>query len=140
MKELNIVKGFIENRGKFLLLRKIKDEIPEHYNAWEVPCGKIEENEDPRTALLREIFQETGLNCKILKELPSWQTEKNEIKINCKVFLLTTTSYNIKLSKEHNKYWWATITGVKNSKDKFIFKEKLMEYLELITNKKPTDL
>jgi 8-oxo-dGTP pyrophosphatase MutT (NUDIX family) len=37
---------------------------------WDLPKGKIEKNESPRQAALREVFEEVGLNCTIKSSLP----------------------------------------------------------------------
>lgn len=35
---------------------------------WTFPKGHIEKNEDPKTAALREVLEETGVECKIIDE------------------------------------------------------------------------
>ncbi|XP_008227286.1 PREDICTED: nudix hydrolase 26, chloroplastic [Prunus mume] len=42
-------------------------------NAWQMPQGGIDEAEDPRTAAMRELREETGVNsAEILAEVPYW--------------------------------------------------------------------
>ncbi|MFS0823192.1 (deoxy)nucleoside triphosphate pyrophosphohydrolase [Bacillus sp. 1P02SD] len=63
MKKLvKVVAAIIENEEDKVLcaLRSPKMSIP---NRWEFPGGKVEENEDIYTALVREIYEELG--CKI---------------------------------------------------------------------------
>lgn len=38
---------------------------------WSLPKGKIEDNELPQLAAIRELKEETGLNCKLLQPLPN---------------------------------------------------------------------
>jgi 8-oxo-dGTP diphosphatase len=35
---------------------------------WTFPKGHIEENEDPKTAAIREVLEETGVECRIIDE------------------------------------------------------------------------
>ena len=40
--------------------------------SWEIPGGKIDENETPQEAAIRECFEETGIRCRHLKPLLSY--------------------------------------------------------------------
>ncbi len=53
-----IISCFLEHDGKILLLLR-QDHKPQG-NTWGVPAGKVEDNESPLEALLREIDEETG--------------------------------------------------------------------------------
>jgi len=54
-----VVSCFVELTGKILLLHR-QDHKP-HGNLWGVPAGKVDRGEDLKTALVREVKQETGL-------------------------------------------------------------------------------
>ncbi|HEX4079991.1 MAG TPA: NUDIX hydrolase [Rhizomicrobium sp.] len=50
-------------QGQVLLIRRTK---PPWQNEWSLPGGKVEYGESLRTALLREVVEETGLHVEIL--------------------------------------------------------------------------
>jgi 8-oxo-dGTP pyrophosphatase MutT (NUDIX family)/predicted transcriptional regulator YdeE len=50
---------FIEAEGKILYLTRAPSRPGP--NIWGVPAGKIESGEDPRTAAIREVFEEAGI-------------------------------------------------------------------------------
>jgi 8-oxo-dGTP pyrophosphatase MutT (NUDIX family) len=52
-----------DNEGRILLLRE-KD------GSWEFPGGGLEHGENPRTALTREVSEETGLNVDWMSDQP----------------------------------------------------------------------
>ncbi|XP_073158585.1 nudix hydrolase 26, chloroplastic-like [Henckelia pumila] len=44
-------------------------------NAWQMPQGGIDKNEDPRTAVMRELREETRVtSADIVAEVPYWLT------------------------------------------------------------------
>ncbi|XP_062174436.1 nudix hydrolase 26, chloroplastic isoform X1 [Alnus glutinosa] len=44
-------------------------------NSWQMPQGGIDEGEDPRSAVIRELREETGVSsAEILSEVPYWLT------------------------------------------------------------------
>ncbi|KAF7811493.1 nudix hydrolase 26, chloroplastic [Senna tora] len=44
-------------------------------NAWQMPQGGIDEGEDPKTAVIRELREETGVNsAEVVAEVPYWLT------------------------------------------------------------------
>lgn len=57
-----------DSHGRFLLHHHPKLGI------WLPPGGHIEENEEPQDAVLREIHEETGLECRIV----SWDTQAQQ--------------------------------------------------------------
>jgi 8-oxo-dGTP diphosphatase len=125
--KLLVTKGIIRHNGKYLLLKKIKDIIPENSGKWECSGGRIDKSEDPESALLREVKSETGLNCKVLKELPLLSINGDEFESTCHVFLLEADTDKITLSEEHSEYIWVKPEDVKNM-DLVMFADLLLEY------------
>jgi 8-oxo-dGTP pyrophosphatase MutT (NUDIX family) len=41
------------------------------YDDWTLPKGKLDSGESHETAAMREVFEETGLRCRIGRELPA---------------------------------------------------------------------
>ena len=62
--------GVVVQDGKVLLI-KAKD--LKGRTVWTLPKGLIEPNEDPKEAALREVREETGYECEVIKELPPTQ-------------------------------------------------------------------
>lgn len=55
----------VERRGKILLTHWRRG----HLHGWTLPGGGLESGEDPRTAVVREVLEETGLEAKVGKLL-----------------------------------------------------------------------
>ncbi len=51
---------YIEDAGKVLMIHRQKKD--EHKGLWLAPGGKLEKNEAPREAAIREVKEETGLD------------------------------------------------------------------------------
>ncbi len=60
------IKGVVVRDGRVLLLRNERDE-------WELPGGKLDIDEDPRTCLVREIAEEVGWSVTAGPILDAWQ-------------------------------------------------------------------
>jgi len=61
---------FIEYEGKMLLL--LRQDFKPNGNTWGLPSGKINQKENPKKAVLREIEEETGIeleNVNFLKKV-----------------------------------------------------------------------
>jgi 8-oxo-dGTP pyrophosphatase MutT (NUDIX family) len=58
--------GVLSKNGKLMLVR-VKNLMGE--KVWTFPKGHIEKNETPRKAALREVWEETGWECKIIRPL-----------------------------------------------------------------------
>lgn len=110
--KFEVVSLFIEKENKILFLQNNESK---KFNPllWGIPAGKIEQNENKEDALLREIFEETGI-----------KLDKEKIKYDSTVYIKYPThdyTYHmyktnldqketILLSKEHLQYKWLTPT------------------------------
>ena len=93
----------IENpeNGKILFLERVKDP-----QGWSLPGGKFDENESPEEAMVREVFEETGLI--ILRNgaryLGAIKLKKSKIG---HVFHVYSKEFKPVLSEgEHKKFMW----------------------------------
>ena len=56
------------NDQKYLLLGKRGPGCPDEVGKWNLPCGYLDWNETLKEAAQREVFEETGVNIRDLKE------------------------------------------------------------------------
>ncbi|MCF7872525.1 NUDIX domain-containing protein [Candidatus Woesearchaeota archaeon] len=129
MKYVEIVRGLIKKDGKFLLLRKVKDELQENVGKWEVPGGKIKTGETPNLAIRREVVEETGIPCRIIKELGVLEDTKKETCSKAHIFLLEPNHTDVKLGTEHDHYLWVTALEVKKL-PMVLFGDLLIEFFD----------
>lgn len=52
----------LTKEGKILLLKRLHDPLKDY---WVLPGGYLEYDEDPKTAIIREVEEETGLTVKL---------------------------------------------------------------------------
>ena len=84
--------------------------------SWTLPCGRIETNENPNKAILREVKEETNLSVKVIKPLGIWNCKKEDIwRVNV-CYLCKYKSGKVKLSKEHNDFSWIKFKELKKAK------------------------
>jgi 8-oxo-dGTP diphosphatase len=63
MKTLSVVAGLIIEQGRVLMTQRREDSL--HGLLWEFPGGKMEEGEEPRQALKRELEEELGIEAEV---------------------------------------------------------------------------
>jgi 8-oxo-dGTP diphosphatase len=82
-----VVAGLIEQNGKLLVCQRTRHQTMPL--KWEFPGGKIEEREQPRDALRRELEEELGIQAKIGHEVARIQHEyPNGGKVELRFFLV----------------------------------------------------
>ncbi|MGM0904870.1 (deoxy)nucleoside triphosphate pyrophosphohydrolase [Mesobacillus maritimus] len=104
-KQIKVVAAIIENDQNEILcaLRSPKMSMG---NQWEFPGGKVEENEEPYSALVREISEELGCRLETSREIFNENTHEydsfviNLLSIKAKIVLGTP------IAKEHSKLIW----------------------------------
>lgn len=79
-KERRGVAGIIFNGDQILL---VKRKYGSKKGFWCIPCGHVEQGEDPRDAVVREIIEETHLHCKVM----SCVSEQSTIRENGSVYI-----------------------------------------------------
>ena len=91
---MRIVGCFLEYDSKFVILHRHSHKP--NGDTWSLPAGKVESGEDDRTALIRELREETGYLAdeSQLEHLGDFSFGKNNG--------YTFATYRIKLSKLHN--------------------------------------
>ena len=75
---VEVVVGVIRNLSEdiFITKRQKNQFMP---GFWELPGGKVENNEDHSSALIREIFEETGIKiekCSLIQTIQQQYPEK----------------------------------------------------------------
>lgn len=127
-REIYQTKILVRCKGKYLLLKKVRDVHADHVGGWEVPGGKIKPNENPVEASLREIKEETGLDCRIFTELKFLELEKDGIRTHTHVYLTEAFHNKIKLSNEHSDYIWISYEDIDNLEN-VIYRDLFKQYV-----------
>lgn len=130
--------GVVIHKGKILLLYK---NYKHRYEGWVLPKGTVEEGEDFKDTALREVREEAGVNCSIIKYIGKSQyafmVAHEQITKDVHWYLMKAQNYYSKPQKEeyfvdsgYYKYHEA-IHLVKFPNEKHILEIAYNEYLEL---------
>lgn len=95
------IKAIVEVNNKILLLKNERNE-------WELPGGKIEENETTEVCVIREIKEELGIEVMINNIVDVWlYTISGKAKVLIVTYLckkMTLELERIKVSNEHQEF------------------------------------
>ena len=95
-----MVAAIIEIDGKYVAGRRAPHKASG--GLWEFPGGKIEQNEEPSEALVREIYEELGISIAVGKLFHKSQTEFATHTIELTCFLATSESIPLS-STDHDR-------------------------------------
>lgn len=104
----------LKHEDRFLVLKRAEDD-EDMPGVWEFPSGNAEVGENLHNALIREVWEETGIqldkkDLKILS-LRQYESEKSDY-IKCSVQINFVANLkelpSITLSQEHTNYNWVT--------------------------------
>jgi 8-oxo-dGTP diphosphatase len=111
MKTVVLVGAAVFEGDKVLLLKRLETKrfLPGYYD---VPGGKLEEGEDPNSAILRELKEETGMEGRVIRPYNVWHaiTERDgnkEHMIEIDYLVEVKGPKKVSVSKdEHSEYIW----------------------------------
>ena len=99
-----------DEKPVFLLLKRSENQI--YPGVWQCVTGKIEKNETPNDAALRELKEETGLVPSSMWTVDQvnhfFEAEHNRMNL-IPVFGVEVESPNINLLLEHTEYKWCCV-------------------------------
>jgi 8-oxo-dGTP pyrophosphatase MutT (NUDIX family) len=80
------------------------------YNDWTLPKGKVEPNETPEDCAVREVKEETGLRCEIVRPLgcTAYVDRRGRSKVAC-YWIMESRSGRFRPTVEVDKLAWLTL-------------------------------
>lgn len=106
------MRGIVKKDNEVLLLKR----HPKSNNGpcqWELPGGKVEQNEFFDEGLIRELKEETNLDCEVDSFYEAVQQDFPKRHTVQLIMYLKTENYDVKISDEHVDYIWADISKIK---------------------------
>jgi 8-oxo-dGTP diphosphatase len=104
------------NKKSEVLLLKRSNSPAYRPNLWDLPGGKVEKNETPEIAIVRETFEETGLKIDLLRPFDFELLKKptcNFPVLSIK-FIAICNEESVSLSVEHDKFIWNNTNNLPN--------------------------
>ncbi len=120
--------GIVRKNGRLLITRRRLDGLLG--GLWEFPGGKVEAGEDSRSACIREIREETGIEVKIDSFLTRIKHAYTHFKIEMDVFYCHPVSGEIVLDGPID-YRWIHLAQI----DDFAFPKANLKFIPLIETK-----
>ena len=108
---IKVVAAVIKNNNKILIARRKKGKHLEF--KWEYPGGKLENNEDEKSGLKRELEEEFNIKASVENYLTESFYEYDKVKINLKAYFVNDFLGSIKLT-DHDKIEWVRINELQN--------------------------
>jgi len=108
------VKGIIIKDDKILLL-KLNPDIKEE-DIWDLPGGLVEEGENGKDSLIREIEEGLGIDVLVRERSEGWKffRSKDSNWVYVQNYLCDYLDGDIELGDEHTEYEWVDLEDVVN--------------------------
>ena len=124
---IEVVAGLIEKDGKYFIARRTTGN-EEVLNKWEFPGGKIEQNEDPKKALEREMMEEFELEVVAGDYIDHIVYEYPNKTVDLKFYKAKVIGEEIRMHIDHSDYRFVSA----NEFDKYTFAPADQAFLDKI--------
>ena len=106
------VRGIIKNSDDEILIVKRHPKSRTDPEMWELPGGKVEKKEHFADALIREIKEETNLDCEVGDFCEAVQNDYMHKRTVQLIMYLDDVSGDVKISEEHTDWMWANLDKI----------------------------
>jgi 8-oxo-dGTP diphosphatase len=120
-----------DQQGHILILKRSKNSKT-NPGKWELPGGKIDQQETFDAALRREVSEETGFQVVIHTAAGTAMQETEEWRIVHLVMIGSIVSGGLAISSEHEEYRWASPVEIASLEKADWFEEYFRMYLQAI--------
>ena len=117
-----------DDNGHCLLLKRSMSS-KWYAGKWEFPGGKVDPGENFSEALLREVFEETGLRATIQRVAGTAESEMPTVKVVHLIMEGQAEASEVCLSSEHDDYAWVDPEDILKMDLVEHFKMFAMEYI-----------
>lgn len=104
-KHLNVAAAVVMADGKYLCMQRTRSELSYITEHWEFPGGKIENGEDPKHTLEREIKEEMDWNIKVGRCLGTVEHEYPDFSITLTAYECAPGEGEFKLLEHLDSRW-----------------------------------
>lgn len=112
---MNVVGAVIINdEGQILVAQRPYSEIPYKSFKWEFPGGKVEENESPEDAIIREIREELNCEVNVKNKLGELEYDYPDFKLEMGLYLCRLEKGSLPKAIEHNQIKWISAEELGN--------------------------
>jgi 8-oxo-dGTP diphosphatase len=111
MKHITVVAAVIEHKGKYLCVQRGINKYDYISKKWEFPGGKVEADESPENALIREIQEELAMEINELNFLITVEHTYPDFRLTMHTYLCKSEQTTPTLT-EHLEYTWQSASDM----------------------------
>ena len=108
------MRGVIKNTDNEILILKRHPKSKTDHEMWELPGGKVEKGEHFTNALIREIKEETNLDCEVGDFCEAVQNDYMHKRTVQLIMYLENIEGDVKISEEHTEFMWADLEKIRS--------------------------
>ena len=108
------MRGVIKNTDNEILILKRHPKSKTDPEMWELPGGKVEKGEHFTNALIREIKEETNLDCEVGDFCEAVQNDYMHKRTVQLIMYLEDIGGDVKISEEHTEFMWADLEKIRS--------------------------
>lgn len=113
MKTVKVVGAVIaDNENHILIAQRSYSEVSYKSYKWEFPGGKVEENESPEEALVREIQEELNCDIKVKENIGEIEYDYPDFKLRMNLYLCQLKEGSTPVALEHNQIKWISTSEI----------------------------